>query len=157
MKISKAVKDFFFFGSLYYTAITSALLLLAIGNANKAPDTERFFLVLMLSFIFGLAAAIYRIDGMSRPLAISLHAAIYNLGFLLFMALCGMGFEKSIIGTLVFAVVYTVVTVVYRLVTKVMKKSSSAAKTGSAVAATTSKKEKKSDKQEKTEYKNLFS
>ena len=154
MKFLKSVKDFLCYGSIFYTAITAFILILVSGTPDKAPDTERFLLILMLSFIFGLGSAIYRIDSISRPLATCLHAAIYNLGFLLFMALCSMGFAGSVIGTVIFAVVYTIITVVYRLISKKLKKSESSEK---SVPVNNSAPVKKDKKNEKNEYKNLFS
>ncbi len=157
MKFLKSVKDFFSYGSIFYTAITAFILVLVSGTPDKAPDTGRFLLILMLSFIFALGSTLYRIGSISRPLATCLHAAIYNLGFLLFMALCGMGFAGSVIGTVIFAVVYTIITVVYRLITKKIKKSENSEKTVTVNNPAPAKIDKKNDKNEKSEYKNLFS
>lgn len=153
MKILKAIKDFICYGSVYFTSIATVMLLLAADKTDKAPETSRFLLFLMLSFIFALGSTVYRIDGISRPLGVCLHAAIYNLGFLLFMILCDMGFSKSIIATLIFAIIYTAITVIIRLSSRAMKKS------GSAKAPVSQKSPQKqtNDKKEATEYKNLFS
>jgi hypothetical protein len=153
MKILKAIKDFICYGSIYFTSIATVMLLLAADKTDKAPETSRFLLFLMLSFIFALGSTVYRIDGISRPIGVCLHAAIYNLGFLLFMILCDMGFSKSIIATLIFAIIYTAITVIIRLSSRAMKKS------GSAKAPVSQKSPKKqtNDKKEATEYKNLFS
>lgn len=153
MKILKAIKDFICYGSVYFTSIATVMLLLAADKTDKAPETSRFLLFLMLSFIFALGSTVYRIDGISRPLGVCLHAAIYNLGFLLFMILCDMGFSKSIIATLIFAIIYTAITVIIRLSSRAMKKS------GSEKAPVSQKSPKKqtNDKKEATEYKNLFS
>ncbi len=157
MKILKTIKDFIFYGSVYFTAIATVMLLLAADKTDKAPETSRFLLFLMLSFIFSLGSTLYRIDGISRSLGVCLHAAIYNLGFLLFMVLCDMGFAKSIIATLIFAIVYTVITVIIRLCARAMKKSGSSKASVSQKSPKNQKPEEKTDKNEKTEYKNLFS
>lgn len=160
MKFLKAVKNFICYGSVYFTAITSFMLILVSDRTDKAPDTGRFLLFLMLSFIFALGSTLYRIDGISIPLAACLHAAIYNVGFLLFLALGNMGFAGSVIGTLIFAVVYTVITVVYRLISKKLNKPRPAPKTTAVDAPLPEKKGKKREKtnnNEKSEYKNLFS
>ena len=153
MKILKAIKDFICYGSVYFTSIATVMLLLAADKTDKAPETSRFLLFLMLSFIFALGSTVYRIDGISRPLGVCLHAAIYNLGFLLFMILCDMGFSKSIIATLIFAIIYTAITVIIRLSSRAMKKSGSE----KAPVSQKSPKNQTNDKKEATEYKNLFS
>ena len=161
MKILKALKSFICYGSVYFTAIASFMLILVADKPEKAPEASRFLLFLMLSFIFALGSILYRIEIINRPFAACLHAAIYNLGFLLFMVLCDMGFAKSIIGTLIFAIVYTVITVTYRLIAKALKKSGAKNKTDCTEAVvSTTKKQKKSQNNEtnrQTEYKNLFS
>ena len=153
MKILKAIKDFICYGSVYFTSIATVMLLLAADKTDKAPETSRFLLFLMLSFIFALGSTVYRIDGISRPIGVCLHAAIYNLGFLLFMILCDMGFSKSIIATLIFAIIYTAITVIIRLSSRAMKKSGSE----KAPVSQKSPKNQTNDKKEATEYKNLFS
>ena len=152
MKILKSLKDFIFYGCTYYTAITVAMLIPVLDRPDKMPDAGRYMLFLMLSFIFALGSTLYRVDSINRPLAICLHAAIYNVGFLVFLAVSGMGFSSTIIGTLIFALCYTIITVVFRLIAKSMKKSNLAKAEKSATK--TSKFEKKP---EKNEYKNLFS
>ena len=157
MKILKALKDFIFYGSVYFTSIATVILLLAADKTDKAPETSKFLLFLMLSFIFALGSTLYRIDGISRPLGVCLHAAIYNLGFLLFMVLCDMGFAKSIIATLIFAIIYTAITLIIRLCARAMKKSEATKVAVSQKRPKAQRSEEKTDKNEKNEYKNLFS
>ena len=157
MKFFKAVKDLVCYGSVYFTAITTVMLLLALDNTGKAPDTGRFLLFLLLSFIFATGSLIYSIKAINRPLAATLHAAIYNIGFLIFMIACGMDFVKSIIGTLAFAICYTVITVTYRLIKGRVTKASE--KSASAEVSQKPTKEKKTapKKEENGGYTNLFS
>ena len=160
MKFFKAVKDLICYGSVYFTAITTVMLLLALDKTNKAPDTGRFLLFLLLSFIFATGSLIYSIKSINRPLAATLHAAIYNIGFLVFMALCGMGFAKSIIGTLAFAICYTVITVTYRLIKKRVLKASEKSDTPAPTSKPAKEKKtspKKEKKEENSGYTNLFS
>ena len=157
MKILKSLKDFIFYGCTYFTAIATVMLLFSLAETNKALLPDRFLLFLMLSFIFALGSTLLRIEAIPHILAVCLHAAIYNCGFLVFLAVSGMGFSKSIIGTLIFAVVYTVITVTVRLIEKSIKRTSSAKKENHA-----SKSKNISDKlvkkeEKNNEYKNLFS
>lgn len=157
MKIFKALKSFVCYGSVYFTAIASFMLILGSGQTNQAPDSGKFLLILLLSFIFALGSTLYRIEEINRPLAATLHAAIYILGFLLFMVLCQMGFARSVIGTVIFAIVYTAITIPFRLISKSIKKSLTKEEKNVSVATKKEKAKEKNNEKEINEYKNLFS
>ena len=156
MKFLKSLKDFIFYGCTYFTAIATVMLLLSLGKTDIVPDAGRFLLFLMLSFIFSLGSTLIRIEAIPHALAICLHAVIYNCGFLLFMVASGMGFSKSIIGTLVFAIAYVIVIIPLRLITKALKKSDSIKRQNREDKKKTMT-DKLAKKEETKEYKNLFS
>lgn len=151
MDIKKFLKNILFFGSVYYTAIATALILIATwlpGDSATLIETNRFLLILLFSFIMGLGSAILRAGVMNRTAASLMHAACYIIGFLLFVALGGAGFSSSVIFTLVFSIVYAVITVIARHLLKIGTPSSPA-----PVKKPT--KEAKS-KKEKSTYTNQF-
>lgn len=122
MEIKKFFKNLLFFGSVYYTAITTVLILIATllsGDSAGLIETKRFLLILLFSFIMALGSAILRAGIMNRTAASLTHAACYILGFLLFVALGGANFAMSVIFTLVFAVIYIAVTLIARLLLKI--------------------------------------
>lgn len=122
MQIKKFLKDLLFFGSIYYTVITTVLILIASllpGNSEALIETKRFLLILLFSFIMGIGSAILRANVMNRTAASLTHAACYILGFLLFVALSNAGFTTSVIFTLAFSVIYTAITVIARAVLKI--------------------------------------
>lgn len=151
MNIKKFLKNILFFGSVYYTAIATALILIATwlpGDSATLIETNRFLLILLFSFIMGLGSAILRADIMNRTAASLTHAACYIIGFLLFVALGGAGFSSSVIFTLVFSIVYAVITVIARHLLKIGTPAS---------PATTKKPTKESKpKKEKSTYTNQF-
>lgn len=151
MNIKKFLKNILFFGSVYYTAIATALILIATwlpGDSATLIETNRFLLILLFSFIMGLGSAILRAEIMSRAAATLTHAACYIVGFLLFVALGGAGFSSSVLFTLVFSIVYAVITLIARCLLKI----------GIPTSPDTTKKPTKESKpkKEKSTYTNQF-
>lgn len=155
MEIKKFLKNLLFFGSVYYTAITSVLIMIASllpGDSAPLIETKRFLLILLFSFIMGLGSAILRANVMNRTAASAVHAACYILGFLLFVALSSMDFAVSVIFTLVFAIIYVVVTLIARKLLKIGVSNEKNFSKNTANAKPISKKNKK----EKSTYTNQF-
>ena len=151
MDIKKFLKNILFFGSVYYTSIATVLILIVTclpGDNATLIETDRFLLILLFSFMMGLGSAILRAEIMSRTAASLTHAACYIIGFLLFVALSGAGFSSSVIFTLVFSIVYVVITIIARC----------ALKAKSSTACTSAKKPAKEakSKKEKSTYTNQF-
>ena len=122
MDIKNFFKNLLFFGSLYYTVITTVLMLIATllsGDSAALIETKRFLLVLLFSFIMGVGSALLRAGIMNRTAASLAHAACYIIGFLLFVALGGANFSTTVIFTLVFAIIYVAVTLVARCLLKI--------------------------------------
>ena len=85
MDIKNFFKNLLFFGSLYYTVITTVLMLIATllsGDSAALIETKRFLLVLLFSFIMGVGSALLRAGIMNRTAASLAHAACYIIGFL---------------------------------------------------------------------------
>jgi hypothetical protein len=153
MDIKKLFKDILFFGSLYYTAITTVLIVIAsLLSESEATliDTKRFLLTLLFSFIMGIGSAVLRADAINHAAARATHAACYILGFLLFIALGGANFSASVIGTLVFAIVYIAVTLIIKLFSISGKSKGKSANENKRPQA------HKSNKKEKNTYTNQF-
>ena len=152
MEIKKFLRNILFFGSVYYTAISTVLILIATllpGDSAALIETDRFLLILLFSFIMALGSAILRAGIMNRTSASLTHAACYILGFLLFIALVSANFTTTVIFTLVFAIIYTVITLIAR---RLLKIGTNAPKKPSAQRSESAKKNKK----EKSTYTNQF-
>lgn len=145
MKIKKLLMDLLFFGSIYYTVITAALILIAtllMNNSEALIETKRFLLILLFSFIMGIGSAILRAGIMNRTAASLTHAACYVLGFLIFVSLVSADFTTSVIFTLVFAVIYIVITLIARCLLKIGVTDEKTASKSAAPNKTNRKKEK---------------
>ena len=130
MDFKKAFKDFIFFGSTYFTAITVVILAVASSlsdaEAVQIIETSQFFKILLFAFLMSLGSTLLRVESIPRVAAVCLHAACYVLGFLLFFILAytgkvnesGTAFALTAIATLLFAIVYVVTTVIVRTFTK---------------------------------------
>lgn len=155
MNIKNFLKNLLFFGSVYYTVITTVLMLIASllpGDSAPLIETKRFLLILLFSFIMGLGSAILRANVMNRTAASLTHAACYVLGFLLLVALGDANFSTIVIFTLVFAIIYVAVTLIAR---KLLKIGVTDEKNSSKTTATAKPISKKS-KKEKPTYTNQF-
>ena len=122
LKMKKALINFICFGSVFYTVITTAFLIIATSLAEdeavKLVEIQQFLKILLFSFILSLGSTLIRIDAIPRIGAALAHAGCYIFGWLIFMALCGANFAVVMISTLIFAVIYTVVAVLVRKIGK---------------------------------------
>ena len=152
MNIKKVLKNLVFYGSVYYTAITVAFILVAMmiseSDSVKIIDTDRFLLILLFSFMMSLGSTLLQIDRIPRVAAVCLHAACYILGFFVFILLCGGQFAATVIATAVFALFYLIVTII---VNQLRKRTQKKDKAPQIISPT------KKDKNNKKEYKNQFS
>lgn len=165
-EFKKALKNFFLYGALYNTVISLPFILYAVVNSSgAAPNVcqtcgvetgavhlagDRLLSIMMLAFIMAAGTAVIHIAGISKTVAIITHAACFNVGFLIFMAVCGSGFSKSVIATVIFAVIYVIERVVQSAISKAIKKNSKP-------AAKSAKAPTKNDKNEKKLYTSQFS
>ena len=141
MEFKKFVKNFIFFGSLNNTVISAIFLLIALAVTPVSENAQvcsacglsqdalfleagRFLAILLFSFIMSLGTAIFRINGISKTAAHLSHAACFVFGFLIFLLVCDMGFAKSVIGTAIFAIFYTIERIIQMLIIKHIGKSS---------------------------------
>jgi hypothetical protein len=122
MNMKKALTNFICFGSVFYTAITAVILIIATSLAEEEAvrlvEIPQFLKILLFSFILSLGSTLIRIDAIPRVAAVCAHAGCYNIGWLTFMALCGASFTMIAISTLAFAIIYTIVTILIRKVGK---------------------------------------
>jgi hypothetical protein len=127
MNAKNAIKNFLFFGSLYYTAITAVILFIAITLSHtdtvKVVEANNFFKIMLFSFTMALGSAIFRIDTLPRVWARTIHAACYIIGFLIFVALCGANFALSAISTAVFGLLYVITALIVGSVKRKLPKS----------------------------------
>lgn len=148
MNMKKALLNFICFGSVFYTVITTAFLIIATSLAEeeavKLVEIQQFLKILLFSFILSLGSTLIRIDAIPRIGATLAHAGCYIIGWLIFMALCGANFAVVMISTLIFAIIYTIVAVLVRKigkkapVTKAIKEASTTQKQKPAKSGYTS-------------------
>jgi len=116
MNIKKSVKELLFFGSVYYTALSVAIMLVSLivssNGYEKLLEPAQFFKILLFSFVMALGSVIVRTPKIARPLAVCLHCVCYIVGFLVFVLLCGAKFAPSMIFTAIFAFFYAVINLI---------------------------------------------
>ena len=146
MKVSKPIKDFLFFGSVYYTVITVAIIAIASfmseSDSAKLVETSQFLKILLFSFVMSLGSTLLRLEPIPKTVGILIHATCYIIGFLVFAVLCGAGFSVTAILTAVFALLYLIFTVAVRIILKKAKNSSSSLPTAEKPVKKRLKKEK---------------
>ena len=120
--MKKALINFVSFGSIFYTLITTGLLLVASAlaeeNAVKLIEIDQFLKVLLFSFMLSLGSTLIRVDSIPRTAAFCAHAGCYIVGWIVFVALCGANFAVTVISAAVFAIIYALATFIIRLIGK---------------------------------------
>ena len=174
MKFLKFLKNLWLGAASSFTAIATLLclfiLILSMSDPNSSLsllDPIAMLRILLLSLFMGAGSALIRLDGMDKNLGICLHAALYNVGFFIFMWLSvnytdgnNSRLATATIGTIIFAVIYTATMVAINLIPKAIKakQKKSASKNSTVSTAKEAEKAKqKPKKSEKTPYTNQFS
>ena len=103
-------------GAIIYTAISTALIVIALFTAEdssvKILMPKRFLFLLLFSFALALGSTIMKLESLSETARRLLHAASFIGGFALFLVLCEVKFAPLMIATLIFAIVYVVLTLI---------------------------------------------
>ena len=103
-------------GAVIYTAISTALIVIALFTAEDASVKilmpKRFLFLLLFSFILALGSTVVKLEKISATAARILHAICYIGGFALLLLLCEMKFAPLMIASLVFAIGYVIITLI---------------------------------------------
>ncbi len=161
MQFKDLLKKFISHGAVIYTCgslfIITVSLLLSDSAASQILAPKPFLCFALFSYLISLGSTLYVSGAFSAPIARLIHAICYNIGFLVFLLLCGMKFVTALIFTAVFALIYTVIILIYSFTHKGNSRSlkTPAAPQKNAVPDTSNK--KKSSKSSSETYKNRFS
>jgi small-conductance mechanosensitive channel len=103
-------------GAIIYTAISTALIVIALFTAEdssvKILMPKRFLFLLLFSFVLALGSTIMKLESLSATTRRLLHAISFIGGFALFLVLCEVEFAPLMIATLIFAIVYVALTLI---------------------------------------------
>ena len=103
-------------GAMIYTAISTALIVIALFTAEDASVKilmpKRFLFLLLFSFVLALGSTILKLESLSATARRLLHSACFIGGFALFLVLCEVEFAPLMIATLIFAIVYVALTLI---------------------------------------------
>lgn len=104
-------------GAIIYTAISTALIVIALFTAEDASVKilmpKRFLFLLLFSFILALGSTVVKLEKISATAARILHAICYVGGFALLLLLCEVNFAPLMIASLVFAIGYVVIALIF--------------------------------------------
>ena len=111
MNAKDLFKRFISRGAVIYTAGSLFILLFSLilpeSSAAKILSPTPFLFFAIYAYIISLGSTLYVSGKFSSPIARLIHAACYNVGFLLFVIFCSMEFAYAAIFTAVFAIIYT--------------------------------------------------
>lgn len=145
------LKNAIIYGSIYFTFISLAILIIAsmVENGseinpciscgfplNSLPLLPRQCLSLFLfSMLMGVGSSLYRCECINLIVRVWLHAICYILGFFIFFILCCGYLQQeqvltyTAIATILFSIVYTIITVISRAAARSFKKAQNVPKT----------------------------
>ena len=152
MNFKKLFLSFISLGSIYYTIMSFAILVvthvITTENSNPIIETGQFLNLLLFAFIMSLGSALKQTSSFYLPIRYALHALCFVGGFLLFVLVGGIEFSKAIIATVIFAALY----ILAQVITNLIKNGNRSKKvTSPTIKKTPSKKQKN------TEYTSMFS
>jgi hypothetical protein len=143
-EFKKALKNIIMYGALYYAVISLPFIIYAtVSSSGASPSVcqtcgvdvgarylegSALLSVLFLAFVMAVGTSVMKIAGISKTVAVITHVGCFNIGFLLFMAIRGEGFTRSVIATVIFAIAYVIERVIQSAVVKATKRSSKAQK-----------------------------
>lgn len=160
MDLKKLFKGFISLGAIYYTALSTVIILIATAlsaeNASKLLSPKQFLFLLLFCYLMSLGSAIKIGGGLPGAVAYTVHAVCYILGFVLFLTLCGVKFVPIAIASLIFVILYTAVAVIKGIAEKKHGAPTASAKLDKATAATCKKAKRKKPKKS-VEYVSQFS
>ena len=155
-EFKKAIKNIIMYGALYYAVISLPFIIYAtVSSSGSVPNVcqtcgvdvgarylegSALLSILFLAFVMAVGTSVIHIAGISKTVAVLTHAACFNIGFLLFMAIRGEGFTRSVVATVIFAIVYIIERAVQSAVVKATKKNAKVVQKPNAPAKKNEKK-----------------
>ncbi len=127
MKIKKFVKDWLCSASVYYTSLSTVIILIALilrsDNENSIQavnmlEPEMFLNLLLFSLFMGAGYSAYRTEKLSPVPKRVIHSVCYIGSFALFLSLGNADLSLILVGTLVFAFLYVIVALIFALAKK---------------------------------------
>ena len=156
MDVKKLLKYFVCCGTIYYTVISTVIMIINIAllstDTTKVIVPEQFLFLLMFSGFMALGSTLRRIATVKSYIGWILNAVCYVLGFFIFALCCGMPPISSLLLTAAFSVIYAAVAITIGLIEKRCKK-----KSGDVYAVKSSKKNKTTSKKKEETYTSMFS
>ena len=158
MNTKQLLKHFISRGAVIYTAGSILIMLISLAmsdtSASQILDPAPFLFYAVFSYMLSLGSTLY-ISGYFPSYVVGIiHAVCFNVGFFVFVLLCGVEFAFAIIFTLIFAVIYTICRVFGTLI---RKKTQSNGKQVKTIQSNRSGKQTKASKPTESTYKNRFS
>ncbi len=161
MQFKDLFKKFISHGAVIYTCgslfIISVSMLLSDSAAAQILAPKPFLCFALFSYLISLGSTLYVSGAFSASVARMIHAVCYNVGFLVFLLICGMKFVTAFIFTAVFAVIYTLIIVIYAFTHKGNLRSQKALDALPKKTIPDTSNKKKSSKSSPETYKNRFS
>ena len=158
MNTKQLIKHFISRGAVIYTAGSILIMLISLAmsdtSASQILNPALFLYYAIFSYILSLGSTLYVSGYFPSYIAGTIHAACFNVGFFVFVLLCGVEFAFAVIFTLVFAVIYTICRVIGTLI---CKKNQSSGKQIKNIQSNRSGKQTKASKPTESTYKNRFS
>lgn len=158
MNTKQLIKHFISRGAVIYSAGSILIMLISLAmsdtSASQILNPALFLYYAIFSYILSLGSTLFVSGYFPSYVAGIIHAVCFNVGFFVFVLLCGVEFAFAIIFTLIFAVIYTICRVVGTLI---RKKTKSNGKQINAAQPKQSGKQKKASKPTDNTYKNRFS
>ena len=158
MNTTEFIKKFICRGAVIYTAGSILIMLISLAmsdtSAARILDPAPFLFYAIFSFTLSLGSTLYVSGYFTSYDAGLVHAVCFNVGFFVFILLCGVEFAFAVIFTLVFAVIYTICRVIGTLI---RRKTQSNGKQKKSVQPKQNGKQTKASKPTESTYKNRFS
>ena len=85
-------------------------------SASQILNPALFLFYAIFSYILSLGSTLFVSEYFPSYVAGIIHAVCFNVGFFVFVLLCGVEFAFAIIFTLIFAVIYTICRVIGTLI-----------------------------------------
>ncbi|MGM9644478.1 MAG: hypothetical protein ACI3X1_05265 [Eubacteriales bacterium] len=158
MNTTEFIKKFICRGAVIYTAGSILIMLISLAmsdtSASQILNPALFLYYAIFSYILSLGSTLFVSGYFPSYVAGIIHAVCFNVGFFVFVLLCGVEFAFAVIFTLVFAAIYTICRVIGTLI---RKKTQSNGKHIKTAQPKQSVKQTKASKPTESTYKNRFS
>jgi uncharacterized protein YacL len=160
MNINKPLKFFLCCGALYYTAISTLIMIINAAllsqDSTKVIVPEQFLYLLLFCYMMSLGSTLRRIDAIPRGLGWVLNAICYVVGFLVFLLCSKMSFTSALILDAAFLIIYAIVAISVSFIQRRSKASKSTV-IASARQSSTPKTKKSNKSKDNESYTSMFS